>query len=56
MFASRYFCNRYFAPRYWPKVGADAVADSGGFSHYNNVQGFMYQWVSGGVNHVMRSR
>lgn len=27
MFASRYFCNRYFAPRYWPKVGA-AVVDA----------------------------
>jgi hypothetical protein len=26
MFPSRYFCNRYFAPRYWPKVGGTPVA------------------------------
>lgn len=25
MFASRYFPDRYFAPRYWPKVGQDAA-------------------------------
>jgi hypothetical protein len=25
MFASRYFPRRYFAARYWPKVGADVV-------------------------------
>jgi hypothetical protein len=24
MFASRYFPDRFYAPRYWPKVGADA--------------------------------
>lgn len=23
MFCARYFCNRAFAPRYFPKVGAD---------------------------------
>jgi hypothetical protein len=23
MFGTRYFPNRYFAPRYWPKVGLD---------------------------------
>ena len=23
--ADRYFPSRYFAPRYWPKVGADAA-------------------------------
>lgn len=23
--ADRYFPNRYFAPRYWPKIGDDAV-------------------------------
>jgi len=26
MFASRYFPDRYFAPRYWPDVGAETVA------------------------------
>lgn len=26
MFASRYFPDRYFAPRHWPKLGAEAVA------------------------------
>ena len=26
MFPSRYFANRYFAPRFWPKVGATAAA------------------------------
>lgn len=25
MFPARYFCNRFFAPRYFPKVGADAA-------------------------------
>lgn len=24
MFPSRYFPDRFYAPRYWPKVGADA--------------------------------
>lgn len=23
MFATRFFCNRFFAPRYFPKVGAE---------------------------------
>lgn len=25
MFASRYFTPGYFAPRYWPKIGAAAL-------------------------------
>lgn len=29
MFPSRYFLDRYFALRYWPKVGADSVAADG---------------------------
>lgn len=27
MWAARYFPNRYFAPRFWPNVGADAPMD-----------------------------
>lgn len=30
MFNSRYFSDRYFAPRFWPKVGADPAPPSGG--------------------------
>lgn len=29
MFPSRQFCDRYFAPRYFPKVGADDVTTPG---------------------------
>lgn len=28
MFPERYFPTRFYAPRYWPKVGADAEAPS----------------------------
>jgi len=30
MFASRYFPDRYFAPRYWPKIGDDPPPVTGG--------------------------
>jgi hypothetical protein len=30
MFPNAYFGGRYFAPRFFPKVGADPVAGSGG--------------------------
>jgi hypothetical protein len=30
MFCLRYFCNEYFAPRYFPKVGAAPTPGTGG--------------------------
>ena len=33
MFCTRFFANRYFAPRYWTKIGQDpAPGSSGGYA------------------------
>lgn len=28
MFPTRFFCARFFASRFWPKVGADPVSNN----------------------------
>jgi len=53
MFPTRYFCNRYFAPRYWCKVGATALALIGAVEGQTFVSGAQFGagqvYVSGSI-------
>ena len=53
MFPTRYFCNRYFAPRYWCKVGATALAPIGAVEGQTFVSGVQFGagqvYVSGSI-------
>lgn len=51
MYASRFFCDRYFAPRYWPKVGSDAAADprTQAFAYDPSARSGAFAWDAAGT-------